>query len=470
VAQTPRTPSSLLGIAASLGGALAFASSPDVPVVSLGLPSVIGIGAPGASAAYFATSSALAGSKRGRVGPSPSLGSVVPEVDNGDSCPDGGSDDSSSSSGDSNRGHDAAFGDSCPDSGSDDSSSCSGDSARGYDAAFECGAASPLHCDSDEDAFDDFDADPSADAVVWPDAVLDSPAVVSPSAAHWQTPSLPARSQSRLPSPGSAGSPFLGSPVPHTPGSALPPPSAMHDGPPPPDSFHDGPIVWPETCFVCNAAEHNGDGSRLLCEMKACVRSFHVDCLPQRERAPARRCILQGKRWCCHSCRPAAPQDPAAALVFSPGAGADMPIEDDAAEEAGDAEVCLRFPFGALVREDALGLDFPGKPLRRNRPAVTVCSICQKKSRQRKVLHVVRSCAWCIASSCAACIGLPEEEGVREQTGHLQWLCPVDAHRFWRGAQGSAAECRVSAPHFELLRVAASGRKAVDRRQLTAPA
>jgi hypothetical protein len=147
-----------------------------------------------------------------------------------------------------------------------------------------------------------------------------------------------------------------------------------------------------------------------------------------------------------------------------------MPIEDDAAEEAGDAEVCLRFPFGALVREDALGLDFPGKPLRRNRPAVTVCSICQKKSRQRKVLHVVRSCAWCIASSCAACIGLPEEEGVREQTGHLQWLCPVDAHRFWRGAQGSAAECRVSAPHFELLRVAASGRKAADRRQLTAPA
>jgi hypothetical protein len=46
--------------------------------------------------------------------------------------------------------------------------------------------------------------------------------------------------------------------------------------------------------------------------------------------------------------RPAAPQDPAAALMLSSGAGAGMPIKDGTAEEAGDAEVCQRALFGAL--------------------------------------------------------------------------------------------------------------------------
>lgn len=64
----------------------------------------------------------------------------------------------------------------------------------------------------------------------------------------------------------------------------------------------------------------------------------------------------------------AATPDPAAALMFSPGAGADMPIGDDDAEETGYDEVCLRFPFGALTREDNPGLDFSTP--RRDRPAL----------------------------------------------------------------------------------------------------
>jgi hypothetical protein len=230
--------------------------------------------------------------------------------------------------------------------GSDDSSlgdSDSDDSSTSeWNAVAPCvHGASPLDCDPDVDAYDDFDADPCVDAVVWPDVVLDPSAAESPSAGHWQTPSLTGRSQSHPPSfsPGATGSPFLCSPaVPHTPGSALPPPAAaMHDGSPPPDTYHDGPVVWPVTCCVCNAAEHNGDGSRLLCEMKACGRSYHVVCLPHRERGPASRCISQGKRWCCHFCRPAASQDSAAAhcLLYQHSAHVLPPAGSESASRHG---------------------------------------------------------------------------------------------------------------------------------------
>ena len=61
---------------------------------------------------------------------------------------------------------------------------------------------------------------------------------------------------------------------------------------------------------------------------------------------------------------------------------------------AGEAVVCLRFLCGALVTEAALGLEFPGKPPHSNdvRP-VQMCSICQRKTRNKHVLRVVRSCS-----------------------------------------------------------------------------
>ena len=97
---------------------------------------------------------------------------------------------------------------------------------------------------------------------------------------------------------------------------------------------YDGPVTW-TPCCVCNRTEHRGIGSLLLCEMKACARTFHVGCFPETPGSSHNE-------------------------LFSPGAGADMADVSDAAAEAGDDEVLLRFPFGALVSEESLGLRFDG--------------------------------------------------------------------------------------------------------------
>ena len=81
-------------------------------------------------------------------------------------------------------------------------------------------------------------------------------------------------------------------------------------------------------------------------------------------------------------------------VTLLPGRGADMADDGEGDGGAGEAVVCLRFLCDALVTEAALGLEFPGKPPHSNdvRP-VQMCSICQRKTRNKHVLRVVRSCS-----------------------------------------------------------------------------
>jgi hypothetical protein len=128
-----------------------------------------------------------------------------------------------------------------------------------------------------------------------------------------QTPAPSRRSQARFPESATSARRAAASALPAaSPGQT--PAAAIPQSPLDPMQVA-GPVVW-SPCHVCHQEEHNGDGSRILCEMQACAKSFHVDCLPERERSAAKRCIKDGKRWCCHFCRPAMPVGSGPALIF----------------------------------------------------------------------------------------------------------------------------------------------------------
>ena len=306
-----------------------------------------------------------------------------------------------------------------------------------------------LSSDDSEDDWDDCDA-PGSQGVAVSDVKEPEPGPegdVYPAAAATPPPSHTAARTPLASAPQQPGVNYATPPAPHVPGGGAP----QLPGP-----LDCEPIVWPDKCSTCGFAEKDCIGDVIVCERRACSRGYHTACLPPRERPVAEFVIEHGRRWCCHQCRPPAPLGAVQGgnLVFSPGAGADVP-ELGTQAEATDTEVILRFPFGALLTEHALAdVQFPGKPAICLNGRCTTCSICTKKTRGRRPVLCVVSCAWCSASTCAACVGLPEEQDLREQglEGH-SWLCPVDAFRYWRGARNAVQECRVSAPYFELLRV-----------------
>ena len=244
------------------------------------------------------------------------------------------------------------------------------------------------------------------------------------------------------------------------------------------DASASSEIVDPTVCGACKKSERHGDGSLIVCEARGCARGYHVSCLPRPEQEFAWTAIRAPKRWCCHMCRPRAPAGGVrvGGLLFSPGAAArGAAAGDDDADDPSDARVIDRFPLGAAVANDLLAtVSEVCKRLIVSGGHYDVCSICGKRRRRSKRNRVAVGCSWCVASTCAECIGVEDTSETRSASTSLPlgstaaaWLCPVDAYTFWRHLEGRAAECRIAAPHFDLKRVTeSSGRRAEDRKRL----